>query len=149
MKLLNATTLLLTLFLFSCGQNGETPNNSSDSNETNELNWDDPKVREEIFSKAIEQGLIQWKDELGYAPEQQTPYTGWVGSRHANGEIAALWYSKEGVKDGSYITWHDNGQKSHMLSYKNNKAVGLVVKWDRDGKEVERYSNSDGNKSAD
>jgi hypothetical protein len=145
MKLLSTAILLLSLLLFSCGKDvgdpaREDPNNSSDANETSEPNLDDPEVREKIFSEAIDQGSIQWKDELGYAPEQQTPYTGWVGSRYANGVIAGLWYAKDGVKGGLWVHWHDNGQKREQLSYKNNKPVGLIVKWDKDGKEVQRYS---------
>jgi len=126
--------------MFSCGQNGENPNNSSDSNQTNELNLDDLKVREEILSKSIEGGSIRWEDGLGYAPGQQTPYTGWVGGRHPNGKVAGLWYAKDGVKGGLWVMWHDNGQKRQQLSYSNNQPVGLSVTWDRNGKELGRHS---------
>ena len=152
MKLLHATILLLSLFLFSCGKDvedpaREDPNNSSDANETSEPNLDDPQVREKILSEAVGELRYPGGGLYGYAPGQQTPYTGWVGGRHPNGKAAALWYAKDGVKGGLWVAWYDNGQRRIENRYKNGGPVGLSITWNKDGTEAGRHIYPDGNQS--
>ena len=39
-------------------------------------------------------------EELRFAPDEQTPYTGWVKLMHLNGQVGILWHYKDGKKDG-------------------------------------------------
>ena len=43
-------------------------------------NLDDPKVQDAIIAEAIDGEKLQWrgKEELAYAPNQKTPFSGWT-----------------------------------------------------------------------
>ena len=137
-----------------------------------EPNWDDPKVREKILAEAIDADNLQTRkspsgEELGYAPNQEQPYTGWVKTElfddpiliqvqhgKANG-IYIEWHSdhgqirrkgtlKNGKGEGLWTWWHDNGQKEQEGTYKNNEQEGLWIEWDENGQEVSRKIYKDG-----
>ena len=68
-----------------------------------EPNLDDPKVREKILAKAIDDSALQtrWTPsgaEVRYTPNQQVGHTGWVKGTWK------LWQLKHGKKHGIYIS---------------------------------------------
>ena len=47
---------------------------------------------------------------------------------------------KDGIADGLWITWYENGQKTDEGHYKDSKPVGLWTRWYEDGqKKFEGY----------
>ncbi len=136
-----------------------------------EPNLDNPKVVERIFAQAIDFHNLQFREtpsgeDIGYAPNQNQPYTGWVKASGAdfsefvihraltqfqkgeangvyiswfrNGQIAEKGTTKNGERNGSWTRWHENGQKYEKGTFKNNEKYGLWIQWDEDGKEVSR-----------
>jgi hypothetical protein len=86
-----------------------------------------------IIAEAIDWGKLQERgeegEELYYAPNQQTPYTGSAKYMHDNGQVDGLLQFKDGKKDGLWTGWHPNGQKAFEENYKDGKRDGLWTGW--------------------
>lgn len=89
-----------------------------------EPNLDDPKGREKILAKAINESDLQirWTpsgEEVRYTPNQEVGYTGWVKSTWE------LWRLKHGKKHDLYIRWYSNQQNAEKGRYKDGTKDGL------------------------
>ena len=65
---------------------------------------------------------IQVRDGLFYLPNQEKPYSGENlcvylsnGQYHSQGKI------KDGLRDGTWTYWNENGQKKSVATYKDNQ----------------------------
>ena len=126
----------------------------------NEQNLADPETLDEILAEAMVAGKIQFRgkegEQLAYAPNTQTPYTGWTKAMHLNGQVKELtrvedgWMSeqiqwhengqklshsrfKKGKREGPYIDWHDNGQEKRKVVFENDKMKGKITHWHKNG----------------
>ena len=121
---LSAATVLLTFCV-----NAETANNLGD-----------PETLDKIIAEAIDLEKLQKRGEEGeeirYAPDQNTPYTGWEKLMHENGQIELLIQYKDGKMDGLGARWHANGQKVVEGNLKDGK-VWTVVGWKPNGEKSE------------
>ena len=150
-KLLAA--MFAALLMVGCG--GDDVENSfgwSDANKpasTGGIDLDDNETRNRIIAEAIDSGKLQMKgeegDQLFYAPNQQTPYTGWAKRMHDNGQVERLAPIKDGKLDGLLTEWYENGQKKLVGSLKDGKLDGLLTEWDEDGQKREERNYKDGN----
>ena len=88
---------------------------------------DDKETLDKIIAEAIDGNTLQERgnegEKLSYAPNQQTPYTGWAKEMYDNGQIWSLGQIKDGKMDGLATTWHKNGQKRWETTYKDGKQV--------------------------
>mgnify|MGYP001986131881 CR=1 FL=1 len=132
--------------------------------------------RHEILSVAaggLTQGLklqkrIKDGEELLFAPNQQTPFTGsaaWYNdngklskvSQFKNGKLHGLstrWYEsgqkkseenyKDGKRDGPWTRWYTNGQKSMEQNYKDGKQDGLSSFWYENGQKMWEMNYKEG-----
>ena len=100
-------------------------------------NLDDPATRGKIVAQAIDEHELQKRGEEGaqlyYAPNSQTPYTGWVKQMGENGQLQVLHQLKDGKEHGLMTMWHENGQKSGEGHYKDGKEHGLATRWHENG----------------
>ena len=104
---------------------------------------DDPETRNKIIAEAIVKRKLEWRgkegEELRYALNQQTPYTGWMKVMWGNGQIRWLVQFKDGKWDGLEALWYSNGQKKEENTYKafvwGRRSGKLVtaVGWKRNG----------------
>ena len=121
---LSAATVLLTLCV-----NAETDGN-----------LDDPETLDKIISEAIDHEKLEWRGEKGeellYAPDPNTPYTGWEKKMHDNGQIEWLIQVKDGKRDGLGTRWYSNGHKMGEGNFKNGKLI-TVVGWKPNGEKSE------------
>ena len=136
------------------------------------IDLDDPKTLNEILAKAIDGNKLKKGDKEGekvaYAPNQETPYTGWAKEIYANGQremllhlkngkqdgLMAMWYEngqkklvisfKEGKQDGPQTSWHENGQKRTWDQYKDGKLHGLATLWYENGRKKQEATYKDG-----
>ena len=53
---------------------------------------------------------------------------------------------KDGIKEGEWIDWYENGQKSFEKTYKYGKIDGLTIGWYQNGQKKEEGSFKDGKK---
>ncbi len=95
-------------------------------------NLNDPKVREKILVKAIDEDNLQTRktpsgEELRYAPNQEQPYTGWVKDERV------LQQYQNGKPNGIYISWYSNGQNSEKGTIRNGEKIGMWAFWDDNG----------------
>ena len=111
-------------------------------------NLDDPKTLDQILVEAIDEGELQERgkegEELGYAPNSQTPYTGWVKGMYENGKVRYLLQVKDGKAHGLSTWWHDNGQKKGETNYKDGKEHGLETVWYENGQKELETNYKDG-----
>jgi hypothetical protein len=107
------------------------------SPEVPKIDLDDNETRNRIIAEAIDLFKLRARDkegeELYYALNQQTPYTGWVKALHDNGQIEVLAQFRDGKQDSLGTKWHDNGQKKSESIYKGNKQDGPSISWHRNG----------------
>jgi antitoxin component YwqK of YwqJK toxin-antitoxin module len=100
-------------------------------------NLDDPKTLDNIIAQAIDEDKLQERgnegEELFYAPNAQTPYTGWAGLLYKNGQVMLLKHFKGGRLDGLVAGWYENGQKDFEESYKDGEVDGVQNQWYENG----------------
>ena len=151
------TAMFVALLMAGCGEDskkpgGDSPETSQSSTDTIDL--DDNETRNRIAAEAIDDKTLdsRWveisttrKERLKYAPNKQTPYTGWSKWMHDNGQIAELVQWKDGKPDGPWTSWYSNGQKSLEETYKPGK-LWTSVAWKRNGEKcpVTKVVNGNG-----
>jgi hypothetical protein len=95
--------------------------------EVGKIDLDDPATLDKVIAEAIDKEELQKRgkgsDVIIYAPNQQTPYTGWVKEMRDNGQIKALAQLKDGKLNGLWTSWYDDGQKSSEYTSKDGKMV--------------------------
>tara|TARA_Y100001934_G_scaffold242034_1_gene297503 strand:+ start:2028 stop:2792 length:765 start_codon:yes stop_codon:yes gene_type:complete len=146
-KLLLVT--FITLLLAGCGEDSKKP--TEDSPESNQssaetptakspevggVDLDDNETLAKIIAGAIDGKKLKKGDndrKLAYAPNEQTPYTGWVKLMHDNGQIVGLKQFKDGKTHGLATRWFENGQKEFEVTFKDGKLDGLWTRWYENG----------------
>ena len=110
-------------------------------------NLDDPATRGKIVAQAIDEHELQKRgkegEELAYAPNIQTPYTGWVKGMYDNVQVRVL-YRYKGGQGVFKAKWHDNGQKWQEANYKDGKPHGLWAWWYENGQKMSETNYKDG-----
>ena len=110
-------------------QNDKTP--LVKTSEVPKIDLDDKETRNRIAAEAISYLKIQPRMENGeevyYAENQETPYSGWMKVRNL-----VLMKFNRGKQDGLKITWRNNGQKSYEATFKNGIPISNKG-WDEDG----------------
>ena len=97
---------------------------------------DDKETLESIHAEAIDGDKLQKRGEKGeelyYAPNQQTSYTGWAKWMYGNGQISYLNQYIDGKADGLQTEWYKNGQKRRERTYKDGELM-TIVDWKPSG----------------
>jgi len=97
---------------------------------------DDPETFKKIVAKAVKTSQLHRRgkkgEELVYAPNQQTPYTGWAKEMYDNGQISYLNQYIDGKADGLQTEWYKNGQKRRERTYKDGELT-TIVDWKPSG----------------
>ena len=101
------------------------------------INLDDPETRKKIIAKAVDDKKLQSRGEKGeelvYARNQQTPYTGWSkGMFQGNKQTRRLDQYKDGKVDGLVKLWYRTGRKRSEAYWKDGKMLAIVV-WKPNG----------------
>lgn len=109
---------------------------------------DNPETLDKILVEAIDEDKLQERgkegEELLYAPNEQTPYTGWVKLMRDNGQVKFLVKVKDGKQDGLTTYWYENGQKIREENWKDGKQDGLWTKWHENGQKEYEKNYRDG-----
>ena len=112
------------------------------------LDVDDPETLDKILAEAIDEDKLRVRgkegEELYYAPNKHTPYTGWSKIIYENGQVEVLSQLKDGKLDGLYTRWYDNGQKSSERNYKDGKKDGRSINWEWNGHKFKEQTYKDG-----
>ena len=109
---------------------------------------DDPETLDEIIAEAIDEDNLQHRgkegEKLFYAPNEQTPYTGWIKEIHSNGQVRMLLQIKDGKPNGLQTAWYENGQKKEEGNWKDVKVDGLWTVWYENGQKKFKGNWKDG-----
>ena len=109
---------------------------------------DDKETLDKVIAEAIDMDTLQKRgkkgEELLYAPNQQSPYTGWAKEMYDNGQIKDLGQVKDGKADGLYTRWYENGQKKWEQTFKDGKPW-TAVGWKPNGEKCPVTNIVDGN----
>ena len=125
--------MFVALLVAGCGE--DAPSSSSDTTEPSKpktIDFDDNDTLDGRITEAIDGDKLQRDkngDELAYAPNEQTPYSGRAKKMHSNGQIKSLVKYKDGKRDGLDASWYENGQKQWEGNYKDGKRDGLDASW--------------------
>ena len=94
---------------------------------------EDPETLDEILADAIDWNGLQIRGKEGekilYAPNEQTPYTGWAKLMWSNGRVKTLTQFKDGKNHGLVAIWYESGQKKSEANWKDGKVDGLYSYW--------------------
>ena len=143
------TTMFVALLMVGCGDDGKSGSDSSESNQSSAetIDLDDNETRNRIIAEAIDGDTLQKRGEKGevllYAPNEQTPYTGWLKVMYENGQIKVLGQLKDG-KPSRLTQWYENGQKGSEEINKAGKNV--TARWYENGNKAERFTVINGQK---
>ena len=111
------------------------------------VDLDDKETRNRIIAEAIDVKKLQNRSEKGevllYAPNEQTPHTGWLKAIYGNGQIKVLGQLKDG-KPSRLTQWYENGQKGSEEINKAGKNV--TARWYENGNKAERFTVINGQK---
>ena len=111
------------------------------------IGWHDYKIIAEAIEWVELSANFTWGDDhfgKHFAPNQQTPYTGWVKRMHNNGQIVWLTQFKDGGHVGPSTEWYNNGQKRSETTFKDGGPVTIVV-WKPNGEKCPDTKLVDGN----
>ena len=140
--------MFVALLMTGCGGDtkkpgGDSPESNQSSGEVAKIDLDDPETRKRIIAEAIGGDKLQRGkegEEIDYAPNEQTPYSGWTKEMHSNGQIESLVQYKDGKRDGLDAGWYENGQKQWEGNYKD----GLKTEWFENGQKELEANYKDG-----
>ena len=127
--------LFVALLMVGCGE---------------ETHYSPPLTEEDvkIIAEAIDVNTIQKRgkrgEELYYALNEQTPYTGWAKGMRDNGQIQYLAQIEDGKLHGPATFWHDNGQKNSEFNFKDGKLHGFQIGWYENGQRQSEGNYEDG-----
>ena len=111
-------------------------------------NLDDPGTLDDIIAEAIDYYKLQDRgkegEELFYAPNAQTPYTGWSKELYKNGQVFNLTHYKDGEKYGPSVYWSENGQKLSEMIFNHGRGDEYSYRWYSNGHESEKWIFKDG-----
>jgi len=131
-------------------ESNQSPSDPSNAKiaQVGKIDLDDPETRKKIIANAVKTSQLQRRgkkaEELLYAKNQQTPYTGWTKLMDGNGQIKFLTQRKDGKKDGLQMWWHENGQKKGERTYKDGRKHGLETFWYENGQKEAENTYRDG-----
>jgi antitoxin component YwqK of YwqJK toxin-antitoxin module len=109
---------------------------------------DDKETLDGIIAEAIVWGKLQERakegEKLAYAPNQETPYTGWVKVMWGNEQVRLLAQYEDGKGDGLFTSWYEKGQKEMEGNVKDGKPDGFGTGWYENGQKKAEVNCKDG-----
>ena len=78
---------------------------------------------------AMHEDDMQERNGLLYAPNSETPYSGWGKTTLSNGRVGVLMRIIDGKMGGFMVEFHENGQVAHKFEMKNGQAHGRIYSW--------------------
>jgi len=94
-------------------------------------------------------GINPYRDSKKTLIEEHETFANCMGDGiftywHENGQKSYEVTYKDGKKDGLVTKWHENGQKYFEETYKDGKKDGLVTKWHENGQKYFEETYTDG-----
>jgi len=89
---------------------------------------------------------LQTRGGLKYEINQTTPYSGPTFMTHENGQFSSKGNYKDGIKDGSFEEFYDNGQLKKSVLYDGGTESGESVLFSENGDSI-FYQNFDNDSS--
>ena len=89
--------------------------------------------------------LLQFREEVAYLPDEQTPFTGVADKRYENWQKLSRTNYKDGRMEGLLTAWFENGDKEMEGYYKEGKLNGpYISSWYSNGQKEEENNWKDG-----
>jgi antitoxin component YwqK of YwqJK toxin-antitoxin module len=99
---------------------------------TNQEVLDEAKA-EAISLSSLDRKLMYGMIQL-YVDQTDDPYTGWVKEEYTTSVIKRLGYLVDGQKEGTWLSWHSNGQLESHINWHNDHYSGHFQVWYPNGK---------------
>ena len=110
------------------------------------IGWHDYKIIAEAIDWIELSANFTLNGHFGkrFAPNQQTPYTGWFKVMWGNGQLNILGQFKDGKEDGVMTVWYATGQKAADWLIQAGKTMS-VLGWKPNGERCPVTNVVDGN----
>ena len=97
----------------------------------------------DFLKEAVDGKTLRTIKGLRYQPGISTPYSGWVKGTHQSGNVAALMQYKDGKAHGLAMRWDRDGKKIAEGAFRENKMDGVWTEWHENGQKrgESRYRN--------
>ena len=111
----------LILLLFPFLASSQNTLSMKDVTQRQEISMDD------IFGKRVD-GVYRY-----YENGATEPFTGILFSNHPNGQIHSWQHFVDGIGEGEWINYYDNGHFREIGNYNQNRVEGPIKKYHRNG----------------
>ncbi len=102
------------------------------SAQTTKLSMDEVEGRQEVSMDDVTgkstDGVYRY-----YAKGATKPFTGILYANHPNGEVNSWQQFVDGIGEGEWINYYDNGNYREIGNYDQNKVTGPIKKYYRNG----------------
>jgi antitoxin component YwqK of YwqJK toxin-antitoxin module len=102
----------------------------------------------EAKSSAIELQTLERKFMYGmlylYVENRGDPFTGWVKTSSLQGQLLEIGYLKNGLKEGRWMKWDENGSKLSEIDWHEDHMEGIFQVWHSNGQLEVDGQTSDG-----
>jgi len=99
-------------------------------------------------SSAIELQTLERKFMYGmfylYVEDGDDPFTGWVKTSGLQGQLLEIGYLKDGLKEGRWMKWDENGSKLSEIDWHEDRMEGNFQVWHSNGQLELDGQTSDG-----
>ena len=93
----------------------------------------------------VDAELLQFREEVAYLSDEQTPFSGVADKRYENGQKLSRTNYKDGRMEGLLTAWFENGDKEMEGYYKGGKLNGpYISSWYSNGQKEEENNWKDG-----
>jgi antitoxin component YwqK of YwqJK toxin-antitoxin module len=83
--------------------------------------------------------IIFDKDGKAYLPKVE-PYTGNYASRYKSNSLEKLGQYIDGVKNGLWTKYYENGNNKFQVKFVSGKKEGVAIYWDENGRKTKEES---------
>jgi len=105
-------------------------------------------VMADAKSSAIELQTLERKFMYGmfylYVEDGDDPFTGWVKTSGLQGQLLEIGYLKDGLKEGRWMKWDENGSKLSEIDWHEDRMEGNFQVWHSNGQLEFDGQTSDG-----
>ena len=87
-----------------------------------------------LLEKTVTEDQLQDRNGVKFLPNMEVGFTGKLLEYHeGSDQKKAEGRYEDGLKEGLWVHWHENGQKSYEWNYVNGKLEGLSTGWNENG----------------
>lgn len=133
-KLMKSKIFLIGVVLLLCGCGNDEATSLDFPKIVNPLDQDD--FLKNTLNEATELSdlIVTIDGEMHvYKASDNSPYSGWIKKTYDGGKVGYLFQCNDGMQDGLYTAWYENGKKMVERMWRKGIREGPFVTWSNSG----------------